>query len=83
MIVQDRRFDRDGRFVEGEHRATGLLGDTLLVNGTVGPYLNVTTERVRLRLLNASTAPDLRLRPGRRSPLRAHRQRRGAAASPA
>jgi blue copper oxidase len=56
VIVQDRRFDNDGRFVEGEHRATGLLGDTLLVNGTVGPYLKVTTEQVRLRLLNASTA---------------------------
>jgi blue copper oxidase len=56
VIVQDRRFGDDGRFVEGEHRATGLLGDTLLVNGTVGPYLDVTTEQVRLRLLNASTA---------------------------
>jgi FtsP/CotA-like multicopper oxidase with cupredoxin domain len=56
VIVQDRRFGDDGRFVEGEHRATGLLGDTLLVNGTVGPYLQVTTEQVRLRLLNASTA---------------------------
>jgi FtsP/CotA-like multicopper oxidase with cupredoxin domain len=56
VIVQDRRFGDDGRFVEGEHRATGLLGDTLLVNGTVGPYLQVTTQRLRLRLLNASTA---------------------------
>jgi FtsP/CotA-like multicopper oxidase with cupredoxin domain len=56
VIVQDKRFHDDGRFAEGEHRATGLLGDTLLVNGTVGPYLKVTTERVRLRLLNASTA---------------------------
>jgi FtsP/CotA-like multicopper oxidase with cupredoxin domain len=56
VIVQDHRFGDDGRFVEGEHRATGLLGDTLLVNGTVGPYLQVTTQQVRLRLLNASTA---------------------------
>ena len=56
VIVQDKRFDHDGRLVEGEHEATGLLGDTLLVNGTVGPRLKVTTEQVRLRLLNASTA---------------------------
>jgi FtsP/CotA-like multicopper oxidase with cupredoxin domain len=56
VIVQDKRFGDDGRFAEGEHRATGLLGDTLLVNGTLGPYLKVTTDRVRLRLLNASTA---------------------------
>ena len=34
----------------------GVLGDTILVNGTVAPYLDVTTERVRLRLLNGSSA---------------------------
>jgi FtsP/CotA-like multicopper oxidase with cupredoxin domain len=34
----------------------GVLGDTILVNGTVSPYLEVTTERVRLRLLNGSSA---------------------------
>jgi blue copper oxidase len=33
-----------------------VLGDTIAVNGTVAPYLGVTTERVRLRLLNGSTA---------------------------
>jgi FtsP/CotA-like multicopper oxidase with cupredoxin domain len=35
---------------------TGLLGDKILVNGTYNPYLPVTTSRVRLRILNASTA---------------------------
>jgi len=34
---------------------TGSLGRDLLVNGTYGPYLDVATERVRLRLLNGST----------------------------
>jgi FtsP/CotA-like multicopper oxidase with cupredoxin domain len=33
-----------------------LLGDTILVNGTAGPYFHATTELIRLRLLNASTA---------------------------
>jgi FtsP/CotA-like multicopper oxidase with cupredoxin domain len=61
VIVQDKRFDgseldEDGSFLSG----VGLLGDTLLVNGTVGPYLDVTTERVRLRLLNASNARTYR-----------------------
>jgi FtsP/CotA-like multicopper oxidase with cupredoxin domain len=56
VIVQDKRFDGDGQLVAGEHGPTGLLGDTVLVNGTFGPYLDVPTERVRLRLLNASTA---------------------------
>ncbi|WP_020579221.1 multicopper oxidase family protein [Actinopolymorpha alba] len=56
VIVQDKLFDGDGRFVEGERSPSGTLGDTLLVNGTLGPYYEVSTERVRLRLLNASTA---------------------------
>src|SRR4029079_19804647 len=34
----------------------GPLGDRILVNGTIGPHLDLTTERVRLRLLNASNA---------------------------
>jgi len=56
VVVQDKRFGGDGRLAEGEHLATGLLGDTLLVNGTLGPYLKLTTQHVRLRLLNASSA---------------------------
>jgi FtsP/CotA-like multicopper oxidase with cupredoxin domain len=48
LIVQDRAFHK------GQLRA-GNTGDTLLVNGTIGPYLDVTTSKVRLRLLNAST----------------------------
>ncbi|MCD4533424.1 multicopper oxidase domain-containing protein [Nocardioides sp. cx-169] len=57
VIVQDKRFDgheldESGSFLSG----VGLLGDTVLVNGTPGPYLDVTTERVRLRLVNASNA---------------------------
>lgn len=35
---------------------TGFLGDHLLVNGILGPYLEVTTTRIRLRLLNGSNA---------------------------
>lgn len=61
VMVQDVRFDgaeldEDGSLFSG----IGLLGDTLLVNGTVDPYLDVTPERVRLRLLNASGARTYR-----------------------
>lgn len=49
VIVQDDNPE-DGR----DLRADG--GGQLLVNGTLGPYLDVTTERVRLRLLNASVS---------------------------
>jgi FtsP/CotA-like multicopper oxidase with cupredoxin domain len=57
VIVQDRdvegtRFDEDA----GLFRSTGLLGDTILVNGTVTPRLDVTAATTRLRLLNASNA---------------------------
>lgn len=48
LIVQDKRFDGEGAIQDGG------LGEDVLVNGTYGPYLEVTTERVRLRLLNAS-----------------------------
>ncbi|MGY0062608.1 multicopper oxidase family protein [Streptomyces sp. LZ34] len=57
LIVQDRRFA--GGFMppdEDMAGTTGFLGDELLVNGVRGPYLDVTTERVRLRLLNGSNA---------------------------
>jgi FtsP/CotA-like multicopper oxidase with cupredoxin domain len=58
VIVQDRNFSGSGQFKKTRNliAGVGVLGDTILVNGTVGPYLDVTTERVRLRLLNASTA---------------------------
>ncbi|MFC4016978.1 multicopper oxidase family protein [Micromonospora sp. GCM10011542] len=58
VIVQDRSFSRSGEFRKTRNAiaSIGVLGDTLLVNGTVGPYLDVRTERIRLRLLNASTA---------------------------
>ncbi|HEY6800443.1 MAG TPA: multicopper oxidase domain-containing protein, partial [Agromyces sp.] len=57
LIVQDRSFSADGAFAGGlGMQFDGVLGDTILVNGTVSPYLEVTTERVRLRLLNGSSA---------------------------
>jgi FtsP/CotA-like multicopper oxidase with cupredoxin domain len=56
VVVQDKRFSADGSLIEDDREELGILGDTLLVNGTYGPYLDVSSERVRLRLLNGSTA---------------------------
>jgi FtsP/CotA-like multicopper oxidase with cupredoxin domain len=57
VIVQDRSFNADGSFAAGlGMQFDGVLGDTILVNGTTAPYLDVTTEKVRLRLLNGSSA---------------------------
>jgi bilirubin oxidase len=61
LVVQDRKFDSDGQFVYKEHGSNselpapaGMLGDTILVNGTLAPYLDVPQKLVRLRVLNGS-----------------------------
>jgi bilirubin oxidase len=54
--VQDVAFAGDGALAYRDGGFVGALGDRLLVNGTLGPYLDVTTDVVRLRLLNASSA---------------------------
>ncbi|MBX6751274.1 MAG: multicopper oxidase domain-containing protein [Micromonosporaceae bacterium] len=57
VIVQDKDFGSDGELVlENDGNEIGLLGSNVLVNGTIGPYQTVSTESVRLRLLNGSTA---------------------------
>jgi FtsP/CotA-like multicopper oxidase with cupredoxin domain len=58
LIVQDKLFRSDGQLQETPRGISnvGLLGDTVLVNGTPTPHRTVTTQRVRLRLLNASNA---------------------------
>jgi FtsP/CotA-like multicopper oxidase with cupredoxin domain len=58
LVVQDKAFDgRTGlddsnSFLSGN----GILGNQIVVNGTLDPYVDVTTELVRLRLLNGSNA---------------------------
>jgi len=60
VIVQDKRFTSSGQFTLATRGFVGSLGDTVLVNGTAGPYLDVTTELVKLRLLNGSSARTYR-----------------------
>ncbi|WP_218010087.1 multicopper oxidase family protein [Actinomadura kijaniata] len=58
LILQDKRFGPDGASFSGDplKGTFGILGDHVLVNGTYDPFLRVGTERVRLRILNGSTA---------------------------
>jgi FtsP/CotA-like multicopper oxidase with cupredoxin domain len=58
VIVQDKSFDSDGQLVFDQRgpSSTGFLGDTVMVNGTIGAYLDTRSTLTRLRLLNASTA---------------------------
>lgn len=61
LIVQDREFREDGQFVYEPQRRdefghTGMLGNTILVNGTYAPFVDVPAKQIRLRILNASNA---------------------------
>ncbi|GLW34660.1 multicopper oxidase family protein [Actinoplanes regularis] len=58
LIIQDKRFGADGALNTGDvdGGTFGFLGNRILVNGTFGPFLEVRSELVRFRLLNASNA---------------------------
>jgi blue copper oxidase len=56
VVVQDRNFDGDRLDFSPSRLGMGILGRSIVVNGTLAPYQEVTTERVRLRLLNGSNA---------------------------
>jgi FtsP/CotA-like multicopper oxidase with cupredoxin domain len=61
LIVQDREFRENGQFVYAPERKdelghTGMLGDTILVNGTYASFVDVPAKQIRLRILNASNA---------------------------
>lgn len=54
IILQDRKFDQNGQFVvpkKAKH-----LGDRVLVNGTLNPFLEVAPKKVRFRILNGSNS---------------------------
>ena len=69
LIIQDRLFADDGQFQDSDgllrsisvQTGPGLLGDTILVNGTHDSHLDVTTTLVRLRLLNGSSTRSYHL----------------------
>ena len=65
LVIQDRVFDRNNQLVYLPggmmDRMTGMLGDTILVNGKIGTALEVETRAYRLRILNGSNARIYRL----------------------
>ncbi|NUT34768.1 MAG: multicopper oxidase domain-containing protein [Hamadaea sp.] len=63
LILQDKRLAADGSLKGDPLKGTfGILGNTILVNGTYDPYLNVGSERVRFRVLNGANARMFHLR---------------------
>ena len=70
LILQDRRFNADGTFdylSQPMEEINGMLGDTYLVNGTLGAGIRLPAKEVRFRILNGSNAReyDLRFSDGR------------------
>ena len=64
IVLQDKRFGRTGALVYEPTMMDmmhGFQGDTLLVNGAIGPVANVPAGIVRLRLLNAANARNFDL----------------------
>jgi len=59
VVLQDRRFKRDGSIpysLSMHDRMAGMMGNVPLLNGTVLPYVDVKHDRIRLRLLNGANA---------------------------
>jgi len=55
VIIQDRRFSPDGQFVFNGG-GVGESGNSILVNGTLSPFVELGEGVNRLRLLNGSNA---------------------------
>ncbi len=64
VIIQDRIFDRDGKFVYPDRmqdHMAGVRGNVILVNGTLNPSFQATTPQIRLRILNGANARNFTL----------------------
>lgn len=72
LMIQDRLFNPDGSFhymLDANTRETGVLGDTILVNGVVQPHLKVARRKYRFRIVNGSNARIYELQLGSGQPL--------------
>ncbi|HCM88451.1 MULTISPECIES: multicopper oxidase domain-containing protein [Vagococcus] len=59
LITQDRYFDKNNQIDYNQSaRDDGTKGDTLLINGSLSPYVEITTTWVRYRLVNGSNATN-------------------------
>ncbi len=62
IILQDRTFHKDNQLdYRADYDPMGVFGDTPLINGTVRPYIDVTTQKVRLLFLGGSNRREWRL----------------------
>ncbi len=64
LVIQDRRFFSSGQFAYAQNMhdiMNGVIGNYMLVNGTMQPTLAVHSGLVRLRLLNGSNSSIYRI----------------------
>jgi FtsP/CotA-like multicopper oxidase with cupredoxin domain len=61
LVLTDKLFDQNAQllYLPGNH--DGFLGDTVLVNGVIQPYLRVYRRKYRFRSLDATNARFFRL----------------------
>lgn len=59
LIIQDRSFDRNGNLVYDfpqNMMNDGMIGDIIMINGTVNPNFQIRKDLMRFRILNGSNA---------------------------
>ncbi|WP_267201784.1 multicopper oxidase family protein [Limosilactobacillus kribbianus] len=62
LILQDRRFHENNQWdYRADYDPDGVAGPTPMINGTINPYFDVTTQRVRLRFLDGANRREFRL----------------------
>eukprot|EP00053_Salpingoeca_punica_P014529 m.132106 g.132106 ORF g.132106 m.132106 type:complete len:939 (-) comp16478_c0_seq5:33-2849(-) len=61
LVIQDRRFNMDGSLYYPGQFVHQVLGDVMLVNGRVWPFLRVRPTRYLFRILNGCNSRTLNL----------------------
>ncbi len=62
VIIQDRNFTEDNQFdYANDRNSDGTQGESLVINGTIRPYLDVKYDKIRLRMVNGSNAREYNL----------------------
>lgn len=64
LLIQDRLFNADGSLnypLTDQTIVAGILGDTILVNGVIQPYLEVGRQTMRFRIVNGSNTRSYKL----------------------
>ncbi len=62
LILQDRHFHKNNQLdYLADYDPDGVQGPTAMINGTINPYFDVTTQKLRLRVLDGANRREWRL----------------------